>query len=276
MSMSMSSPATTVQLETHRQATAVALRSLQSELEALREVHAREIDAVRKAGQEELHRVREWCVAQVNALNSNRDAIVEQCSAERVGTATADFAQLARVEAEHREQQSALRSLLVQESERSAAARAECLAVSIAASNEKVAMLAALATARRRSAAATAESSHQVNAAQDLALGQVAELRKALHAAQRKCEVQAGASARMVAESALRFEEAAAGLRRENEELRQGLGAAQAAIAKANERAHRAHARATELGERLRAAETRLSRSRHARGTGVTERRQRT
>ena len=54
-------------------------------------------------------------------------------------------------------QMAALRQLLSEESERCAAARAEVLAVSLAAGNERLALQAELATARRKVSAATAE-----------------------------------------------------------------------------------------------------------------------
>ena len=248
------------EMETQRQATAVTLRSLHAELAALRELHVRELEAVRRAADEEHTRLKEWCAAQLRAVADNRDAIVEHLAGQREGTAEASVAQLAKVEAEHREQQADLRKLLQEESERCAAARAEVISVSIAAGNERIALQTALATARRRSAAATADSSREVNAAKDAALAREGELRKALHAAQRKCEVQAAASARAVAEAARRAEDAASRLRHENDTLRESLDAAHAAAAKANARAHRAHARAAELSEKLRAAEERAAR----------------
>ena len=67
-----------------------------AELAALRELHVRELEAVRRAADEEHTRLKEWCAAQLRAVADNRDAIVEHLAGQREGTAEASVAQLAK------------------------------------------------------------------------------------------------------------------------------------------------------------------------------------
>ena len=171
------------ELQMHRRATAVALRSLHAELEALRSIHTQELAAVRRAAEEEQARLRKWCQAQLDAVESNRDALLGQLTERRDDAVTAGDTQLAKVVAKHREQQAELRQLLAEESERLAAARAEVLAVSVAAGNERLVMHHELANMRRR-AASSAEASSQAAREEKLESEQrEAALQRALRAA---------------------------------------------------------------------------------------------
>ena len=127
-------------MEAHRRATAVALGSLHSELETLRTLHEKEMEAVRRAADEEHARLRQWCTAQLSAVETNRDALLGELAERREGLIATSDEQLARVVSEHRQQQAAMRKLLAQENERCSAARAEVLALTVASGNERLAL----------------------------------------------------------------------------------------------------------------------------------------
>jgi hypothetical protein len=219
------------EMENQRATTALALQTLQQELEALRAMHARELASVRRQAVDEHARLKAWCAAQLRAVEDNRDALLGQLAERRETSVAASGVQLSRLQAEHREQQSVLRKLLDEESERCASARAEVLAVTIAAGNERVALHAALATARRRAAAAVAESQQSALSSREDSAEHERLLRTELKQAHRRLEEQAAASARTLAEAAQRGEAVANALRREVASLTTALEEAHAARA---------------------------------------------
>lgn len=109
--------------------------------------------------------------------------------------------------ADHRDQQAQLRRLLAEESERCAAARAEVLAVSVAAGNERLALHAELAKARRRASSAAANVSQGFQAVRDESEEREVALRKQLSRAEKRIEEQASAHARASAEASQRSAE---------------------------------------------------------------------
>lgn len=238
---------------------AVQLRNLTVELDTLRAVHAGELEAVRRAAQEEHERLREWCGLQLRA--------VEEAQSRREATRAGDDSgnasgtQLARVVAEHRKQQAALRKLLDDETERCAAARAEVLAVSIAAGNERLALHAELARARRAATSRAADATEGVKTIRAEADEREASLRRQLRAAERRVEEQAATTAKALAEAAQQTERESAlvaQLRKEVAALSTGLRAAQAAASKADARAAKATDENANLAAGAHAAEQQI------------------
>ena len=85
------------EMETHRQSTTVALRSLHAELGSLRKLHVQEMDSLRQAADEEHGQLREWCAAQLDSQQRSRDAMVGQLAEQQEHSIVASDSQLAHV-----------------------------------------------------------------------------------------------------------------------------------------------------------------------------------
>ena len=243
----------TAEMETHRRATAVAIRSLHAELESLRDVHKRDLEVLRRGIEEERAYLRDWCEAQLSAVVANREAELDKFAERGEDERAAGDSRIAAMQAEHAKQQLALRALLDEQVEQCAAARSEVLRVSVMAGNERVQLESALASARRRAAAAIAAKDEAAGSTREAAVTAEAEARRLLHAEQRKREEQAADSARALALVTQQGEEKCEQLRRELALLGRALETSQTAARRADERAARARAECVKLTEVLRA-----------------------
>ena len=248
------------EMEAHRSSTALALRSMQEELVGLRELHNKELAAVRRQADEEHERLREWMTAQLQAVEANRDALLGSLAERREGEAKSSDSKMARMEREHKEQQQKLRALLAEESERLAAARQEVLNVSLQAGNERLALHTAIATAKRRAAAAAAESNESLAEARAASAEREAALRHELHVSQRRQQELAAESGRALSEVEKRGAEGSVGLRKQVSTLTAQLGVAQAGWAKERDRAEKAARSQAKLEAALQASESRAQR----------------
>lgn len=248
------------QLERARSAAGVALRSLHAELETLRGLHADEMRAASEAAAAEHTRLREWCAAQIAAVESNRDALLAEVSQRRETTLAASDAQLEHLAAEHREQQTAIRRLLSEEAERCASARGEVLTLQVAAGNERIGLQTEVTRARHDAATARADRASSLQAASEAAVEREDALRHRLRVAEAKLHDASAACAATIALSARRAEEQtelAAELREQVGSLTSRLRTTQANAAKAHERASVQKAECVELREALRISEVR-------------------
>ena len=252
----------TTEMETHRRATAVALRSMHAELESLRSLHTREVQEVKREADEEHGRLRDWCAAQLAAVEANRDALMATLAEKREWHEKSSESQMEALQWKHAEQQQALRQLLAEESERLAQARQEVLNVTLAAGNERLALQTALSVARKKAADASDDVASGRAAAREAAAEREAELREALKAANRRQEETANASARELAIGVRRAEDESSKMRRELERTKTQLTEAQGARAKAEEKAIRLQAANAKLADQLRQAESDLAKLR--------------
>jgi hypothetical protein len=246
------------EMENHRRATSVALRTLHAELETLKVLHVQELADVRREAEEEHARLRLWCEAQLEAAEANRDAILGEVSERRRESASSGDLQIASLVREHREQQASLRKLLAEEAERSAAAREEVLSLTIVAGNERLALHAELAKARRRAAAAAESSNQGLQAVRDESSERESSMRRALRAAEARLEETVRHHAEALEAAAKKSMDDAAligQLRKEVANLTSALRAAQAAGAKSDERAASARGEASQMAAHLRMLE---------------------
>ncbi len=175
------------QLAKHRASSGVALKALHAELLALRSLHAQEMHSMRAAAEGEHERVREWCTSQLRAVEENRDALLAELAQRREGQVAANDAALDKLTTEHREQQAALRKLLAEETERTAAARAEALSISISSGNERIGLQTQLSRMRQKLADAHAERTSGVQVASEAAAEREDALRRELRTMKHKC-----------------------------------------------------------------------------------------
>ena len=163
--------------------------------------------------------------------------------------------------AEHRHQMAALRSLLDAEADRAAAARADVLAVTVAAGNERLALHAELARCRRQSNAHAADESAGVQAARSEAEEREVSLRRQLRAAERQIELQAASMAKALAAATVRARDDGATitqLRNECDTMSSTLRAARVQAAKAEGRAAKQSEENKKLVALLNASEQRV------------------
>lgn len=248
-------------LEAHRRASGVALRSLHAELEGLRALHTREVEEVRQRAEDEKTRMREWCAAQIAAVEANRDALLGELAERREGALAAGDLQVERLMAEHKKDQSAVRQQLTDESERCATARNEVRELQVCASNERLKMQVELSNARRRASAASNEHGRKLKIAAEEAAEREASLQETIRRLKIQLDDEAKGGAKAIARSALKAEENAAHcaeLRDHVAALTIKLNLAHVSQLKADDRAQKARDASVTLREQLKASDARL------------------
>ena len=163
--------------------------------------------------------------------------------------------------AEHRHQMAALRSLLDAEADRAAAARADVLAVTVAAGNERLALHAELARCRRQSNAHAADESAVVQTARSEAEEREDSLRRQLRSAERQIELQTASMAKALAAATVRARDDGATitqLRKDLDTMSSTLRAAQVQATKAEGRAAKQSEENKKLVALLNASEQRV------------------
>lgn len=244
-----------VQTADQHGAITAAVRSLHDELQSLRAVHAQELSAVKM----ENAQLRQW----------RRESKEESMGSSSTHAADSE---LLHVLAEHQKQQALLRKLLDEETSRCAAARAEVLAVSIAAGNERLALHAELGKFRRQAAERKLDAAEGMQIVRSEAEEREDVLRRALHAAERRCETQAVAAAKVLADAAQKGQtdqQLLSELRSEVATLNGSLRAARAAIVQADERAAKSKSENAELRMRVQALEASAAKARTRRLHGA-------
>jgi len=167
----------------------------------------------------------------------------------------------ARLVAVHRHQMAALRSLLDAEADRAAAARADVLAVTVAAGNERLALHAELARCRRQSNAHAVDESAVVQTARSEAEEREESLRRQLRAAERQIELQTASMAKALAAATVRARDDGATitqLRKDLDTMSSTLRAAQVQATKSEGRAAKQSEENKKLVALLNASEQRV------------------